>query len=151
MVISSLSSRANSLPHWADNSPSTPAPHHTHYHSLPSSQYLRDAPGSRHIQAAGILQGLQEPPVPRSGQQVDTVTCGRNSDSSGHWDPHWTLGPAVDTGTHSFGLCVLGNRQAPAQGFATKATLPLQVRPLWWPKRGAPWSCRRPLSWQPVT
>lgn len=40
----------------------TPAPHHTHYHSLPSSQYLRDAPGSRHIQAAGILQGLQEPP-----------------------------------------------------------------------------------------
>lgn len=99
-------------PHWIDNSPSTPAPHHTHYHSLPSSQYLRDAPGSRHIQAAGILQGLQEPPAPRSEQQVDTATRGRNSE--------------VDTGTHS-GHLALGPI---ALGSASLETVRAQSRAL---------------------
>ena len=112
MVTSSLSSKQIPHPHWIDNSPSTPAPHHTHYHSLPSSQYLRDAPGSRHIQAAGILQGLQEPPAPRSEQQVDTATRGRNSE--------------VDTGTHS-GHLALGPI---ALGSASLETVRAQSRAL---------------------
>ena len=80
MVTSSLSSRANSYPIGQTTVPLLPPP--TTHITIPfppaSILEMLQAPGI--FKLAGILQGLQEPPVPRSEQQVDTVTCGRNSD-----------------------------------------------------------------------